>query len=188
MRAEKLGFLSIFLASICCVVPVSLALLGLGGLGVGAFIGSNHWYFVGAAAVLLTAAWINFVKERRRCATERCEMTGGKIARVTLPAATVAVIGFAALNALSYSGSELPSPTLVSDAQAQVVIPVEGMTCFSCTEHVERSLKEIDGVNHVTASVPQKSVTVKYRKELVSIEQLVQAINRTGYQAKLPEG
>ena len=42
MESHKVGILSALAASVCCVGPVLLAALGLGSLGVGAFIGEYH--------------------------------------------------------------------------------------------------------------------------------------------------
>ncbi|MGH7819495.1 MAG: hypothetical protein ACREQ9_06970, partial [Candidatus Binatia bacterium] len=66
MRAKNLGFASVILASTCCVVPVGLAVLGLGSLGLGSLIGTYHWYFLGAAVVLLAVGWGYFLREKRR--------------------------------------------------------------------------------------------------------------------------
>ena len=46
------GILSMVLASTCCVLPVALAVAGLGGLGLGAFFGEYHWYFLASASAL----------------------------------------------------------------------------------------------------------------------------------------
>lgn len=76
---------------------------------------------------------------------------------------------------------------MVSAAYAQTVIPVEGMTCFSCELQVEHSLKDLEGVGEVKASAPQRSVTMSYDPARVSVEKLVEAVNQTGYRARLPE-
>lgn len=186
MQAIKLGIVSAFLASLCCVVPVGLAVLGLSGLGIGAFIGANHWYFIAGASVLLALSWYAYGRERRRCQTERCELVGGKTARITLPLATLAVVGFLGLNLYTYAGAGEQEVDLVSSAHAQITIPVEGMTCYSCTAHVEHSLKNVDGVQDATASVPQKAVTVTYDPKFTNVEQLIDAINKTGYRAHEP--
>ncbi len=188
MLATKLGLGSASLASLCCVVPVGLAVLGLGGLGVGAFIDANHWYFIAVAGVLLALSWYAYWRERRRCRTERCEIVGGKTARVALPLATLAVVGFFGLNLYTYAGADGQEIGLVPSAHAQITIPVEGMTCYSCTAHVEQNLKGLDGVQDVAASVPQKAVTVTYDPELISVEQLIDRVNETGYRAHKPIG
>jgi copper chaperone CopZ len=65
--------------------------------------------------------------------------------------------------------------------------PVEGMTCFSCEIHVEHSLKKLEGVREVKASSSDHSVTVSYDPAEVAVEKLVEAVNPTGYRARLPE-
>ncbi len=66
-------------------------------------------------------------------------------------------------------------------------IPVEGMTCVTCTIPVENSLKKLDGVQAAKASIPKKSVTVSYDPQQVQLEQLVEAVNATGYRAQMPK-
>ncbi|MBI3292251.1 MAG: hypothetical protein HYZ73_05525, partial [Elusimicrobia bacterium] len=74
MKAGSLGIFSAVLASVCCLGPVLLMLVGLGSLGVGALIGRYHWWFIGAAIILLTVAWRSDLKEAGRCRTAHCEM------------------------------------------------------------------------------------------------------------------
>lgn len=186
MQAQKLGVLSAIAASLCCVGPLLLAVLGLGGLGVGAFIGAYHWYFIAGATALLGVAWWNYWRERQRCATERCEMVGGRLARITLPLTTLAVAIFFGPNLYTYAGDGGSIPSLVADGYAQTTIPVDGMTCFSCTVHVEGSLQDLDGVRNVKASVSDKSVAISYDPAKIDVVQLVAAINETGYRAREP--
>ena len=188
MNFNKTGIISAALASVCCVGPLLLATLGLGGLGISAFIGEYHWYFIGGSTVVLTFAWVRFLRERRRCATERCEMVNGRLTRVTLPLATLAVVGFMGLNVYTYAEPDPVSSASVALAadQTEAVIPVDGMTCFTCTIAVEGSLVDLHGVGEVVASVQAKSVTVRFDAGQVSLEELVAAVNGTGFRAHMP--
>lgn len=189
MNFNKTGIISAALASVCCVGPLLLATLGLGGLGISAFIGEYHWYFIGGSTVVLTFAWVRFLRERRRCATEQCQMVNGRLTRVTLPLATLAVVGFTGLNAYTYAEPDPVSGTSVALAadQTEAVIPVDGMTCFTCTIAVEGSLVDLQGVGEVVASVHTKSVTVRFDAGKVSLEELVAAVNTTGFRAHMPQ-
>ncbi len=188
MNATKIGLVSAFVASLCCVAPVGLAVLGLGGLGIVAFIGANHWYFIAGAGGLIGLSWYAYLQERQRCKTERCEFVGGKVARVTLPLATLAVLGFFGLNLYAYAGVGGQGAGLLPLNHSLVTIPTEGMTCYSCAAHVEHSLTSVNGVEAATASVSAKTVTITYDPGLIGIEQLVNAINKTGYKARNPTG
>lgn len=42
MTPDRLGILSALFASVCCLGPVLLVVLGLGSLGLGAFLGRYH--------------------------------------------------------------------------------------------------------------------------------------------------
>ena len=188
MESNKTGMLSVLMASVCCVGPLLLAALGLGGLGVGAFIGAYHWYFIGGATVVLGFAWFNFLRERRRCQTERCEMAGGKLTRIMLPLATLGVAAFLAMNVYAYAGGTVADESLAAVAgQETVTIPVEGMTCFTCTITVEGSLEDLDGVREATANVPGKTVTVSFNPDKVTVKNMVEAVNETGYRAEFPD-
>ena len=185
MKADKLGILSALFASVCCVTPLLLVLLGLGSLGIGAVLGRFHWWFLGVALILLTVAWRRHFQERRRCATARCEMASGTPTRWTLLVASLVVAAFAGLNLVTFANQSqqtVPTPGGPSGTETQaVVIPVEGMACLSCELAIESSLKRLPGVAHVDANVAQHSVAVNYDPAQVTVEELIAAITKTGY-------
>ncbi len=186
MKPGKMGVLSAMLASVCCLGPIVLVLLGLGTLGIGALLGRYHWFFIGGAALVLIYAWRLYAKEKRRCDTESCQMESKASAQITLTIATIAVLLFAGLNFYTYVIARPPEAKAAQAQEAVVTIPVEGMVCFTCGLSVEASLKDLVGVHKAEASVKQHSVTVSYDPEKVKVEQMVATINRTGYRAQLP--
>lgn len=190
MKADKLGLVSALLASVCCLGPVLLVLLGLGSLGFGAVVGRYHWWFITAAILLLSVAWRSYLKEASRCQTASCQMTRGKMTRTVLTLASVVVAIFVSLNLYTYaSQSRRTNAAPASLAQgdvASVTIPVEGMTCFTCELTVESSLKKLSGVQSADAKVNEASAYVSYDPARVSLDDLVSAINKTGYHAKPP--
>ncbi|MBI2174971.1 MAG: hypothetical protein HYU33_07225, partial [Candidatus Omnitrophica bacterium] len=94
MKAARLGILSVLAASACCLGPVVLALLGLGGLGLGATLGRYHAWFIGVAVVLLAIGWYRYVKELRGCRTRRCQRTSSRFTKWSLIASSVVVAMF----------------------------------------------------------------------------------------------
>jgi len=191
MNPLRLGIVSVAIASLCCAGPLLLVALGLGSLGFGAALGRYHGWFIGAAIVLLTYAWRSYLKEVARCKAASCEMARGKTTRTILTLGSVVVALFVGLNVVTY-----PSPShrvngraAPSDEQqvASAVIPVEGMTCFTCELTVESSVKGLAGVRSVDAKVKDAAAYVEYDSLQVSVPQLIEAINKTGYKAKTPE-
>lgn len=144
-----------------------------------------------AAIVLLAVAWRSYLKESGRCRTARCEMAGGKRTRTALLLASTVVAVFVGLNLATYA-SQTRQATSTGTAPrsgrlASVVIPVEGMTCFTCELTVESSLKGLPGVRSVDAKVTESAAYVQYDPARVELEDLVAAINKTGYKASRPK-
>ena len=187
MDVNRIGISAVVQSSICCIGPLVLAGVGLGGLGIGAWIGIYHWHFMAVAGLALGLGWYFYHRERRRCRTERCEMARGDATRITLSLATLVVLGFFGLNVYSYAGDSSAEGTVPGSGELTVEIPVEGMTCVSCTITVERRLNDLKGVAKTTASVPEKSVTVRYDPTKVDLAEMVRAVNETGFRARMPD-
>ena len=185
MKAKNLGIFSALFASICCVGPLILVLVGLGSLGIGAVIGRYHWLFLGGGVLLIIVAWFSYFKERESCQLNTCEMKSKKATLIILLiSATFIVIFFAGLNLYAYLGKSTALSTTSSKSNLEnVIIPVEGMTCLTCEITVASSLKKVDGVISASASAKEKSAKVIYDSKRTNIEQLVEAINKTGYKA-----
>ncbi len=188
MKADKLGILSALLASVCCVTPLILVLLGLGSLGIGAALGRFHWWFLLAAIGLLTYGWRAHVQEQRRCRTAQCEMRRSNTTRGVLMSASVIVAAFVGLNLYTHASQRAATPSPTSAASANIVLPVEGMTCLTCELTVESSLKRLPGVASADANVAQQNVTVHYDPAQVTVDKLIAAVNKTGYEASRPQG
>lgn len=80
-----------------------------------------------------------------------------------------------------------PATSVASEKQDQVVIPVKGMTCAGCSAAVRVAVKRLDGVVSVEVDHEKASATVVRNPEKVTVEQIVEAINRTGFKASPPE-
>ncbi len=61
------------------------------------------------------------------------------------------------------------------------VIKVERMHCPLCTTAVKKAIKELDGIEKVSAILNTKEVTVIY-DEKVKMEDLLKAIKTTSYE------
>ncbi len=185
MRAEKLGFLSAILASTCCTVPLGLALLGLGGLGLGSVIGAYHWYLVGAAVALLALAWGYFLREKGRMQALASELKNERTTRASLSIASAVVAFFVALNVYATLGGARSDAMSQPLAAEIVTVPVRGMSCVSCEWPIESNLKKLDGVLEADASAARSNVTVKVRPGAVSLDAVAAAVRAAGYEPDL---
>ena len=67
----------------------------------------------------------------------------------------------------------------------QVQIPVEGMTCAACQARVQRALARVPGVDDASVNLLAHRASVRFDATRVRPEDLVAAIQRTGYEARL---
>src|SRR5262249_41095706 len=127
-------------------------------------------------------------REQAGCACQHRSVNGRGITLMTLLLASTIVGVLAVLNISSYVfASSAPPAASVSSARLQrVVIPVDGMTCVTCEIAVRHALKRIDGVKSAHVSAAKKTATVDYESAKTNPEQLIAAINATGYRAALP--
>ena len=64
-------------------------------------------------------------------------------------------------------------------------LAVEGMTCASCANRIEKNLNQIDGVE-ASVNFATENASVSFDPARVDTEQLVEAVEQAGYTAKLP--
>jgi Cu+-exporting ATPase len=75
----------------------------------------------------------------------------------------------------------------VSTASREAItIPVSGMTCAACQARVQRTLAKQPGVEDAAVNLMMQSAAVKYDPAVITPDDLVQAIRKTGYGAELP--
>jgi len=186
MKAKQAGIVAVILGSTCCIGPLLLVAIGVGGGTV--FIGRYHWFFIIAAMVALTWAWVKYLREKTICDCEHKAMAGKRNAIMTLLITTALVIGFAGLNVSRYVFGSLPpaAQTQLPNGLSRVVVSVDGLSCVACEIPVRHALRRIDGVKAIYVSAATKTATVEYEPAKTNPERLVAAINSTGYRASLP--
>ncbi len=71
-------------------------------------------------------------------------------------------------------------------AETTLELPIEGMTCASCANRIEKKLNRIDGVQ-AAVNYATEQAAVHYDPERVTPEQLVAVVEGIGYRARLPQ-
>lgn len=67
-----------------------------------------------------------------------------------------------------------------SDIQS-VAFDIKGMTCNGCASHVENDVNKLPGILKVHASYEEATAKVEFDQTKVSLAQIEEAINGTGY-------
>lgn len=62
---------------------------------------------------------------------------------------------------------------------------IQGMTCSSCSSHVEKAVKKLDGVSTVSVNLLSNNMIVNYNENIINNEQIIQAVKEAGYGASL---
>lgn len=62
-------------------------------------------------------------------------------------------------------------------------LSIKGMTCSGCERRIEFALMALEGVKKARASFSQSRVELEYDEELISLEKIIAAIEKQGYQA-----
>ena len=76
-------------------------------------------------------------------------------------------------------------PTPAATQLEIVSFPVEGMTCASCVNRITRFLSKVDGVQIANVNLASESATVRYDAGMVTVADLVAAVDAAGYVARL---
>ncbi|MCJ7774743.1 MAG: heavy metal translocating P-type ATPase, partial [Desulfobacterales bacterium] len=71
---------------------------------------------------------------------------------------------------------------------AKVNLPITGMTCANCSMNIERALnKKVPGIISASVNFASERAAVEYIPEVSSIDDIIRAIEKAGYNAILPE-
>lgn len=60
--------------------------------------------------------------------------------------------------------------------------PVKGMSCASCSAHVGKALRSVEGVVEVNVNLPMNRATVKFDDAVCTAQQLQQSVERMGFE------
>lgn len=79
-------------ASLCCILPLGLVLLGIGSGGFMMTTMRYSYFFIPLGAVGLSLGYFLYFREKRRCKSTACRMAGGKLNLIVLIFASLVVM------------------------------------------------------------------------------------------------
>jgi copper chaperone CopZ len=65
----------------------------------------------------------------------------------------------------------------------KTILQLEGMHCSACAMNIDFDVEDLAGVQSVKTSYARQECEVTYDSSLVSIDQIIDQINQTGYKA-----
>jgi copper chaperone CopZ len=182
------GLLAAVAASVCCITPV-LALLG----GASGIASSFSWiepfrpYLIGLTVLVFAFAWYQKLKPQKQVDCD-CEEDNKKSFWQSKSFLGIVTVVAGLLIAFPYYAKAFyPRPketkVLVVDNSniQQAVFKINGMTCESCTQHVNSEISKVKGIVSFQTSYENANSIVKFDNSKTCIDSIVAAINSTGY-------
>ena len=72
-------------------------------------------------------------------------------------------------------------------SEAQLSLPITGMSCASCVSHVEKALQELPGVSHTVVNLATGKASIVYNPAHVGLADFQRAVDYIGYQVAISE-
>lgn len=190
-KSAGAGLFAAIIASLCCITPVFSLLAGISGIAATfSWVEPFRPYLIALTIGVLTFAWYQklkpWTKEGIECACEEDEKPSFWQSKRFLGIVTVfagLMLALPSYSQIFYPDSD-SSSSVVDEQQShvkQAAFKIKGMTCSGCESHVNNEVGKLEGVQEVKASYENENAVVKYDPEKVKEEQIVEAINKTGY-------
>jgi mercuric ion transport protein len=185
--------LTAIVASLCCILPLLAALLGLSGVAAASAFAKWRPVFLLATVVLLGLGWYLTYRKPKEACTEGAACATKPVAKwnkVVLWAATAMVVIMATFPI--YSGaiarwtqsSSPPAAGQTSADTATLKVKIPSMDCDACAAGIQAVLQRQSGVQRAQVSFATKEAVVQYNAQKTSKEKLIAAIDQTGFKAE----
>ncbi len=74
-----------------------------------------------------------------------------------------------------------PSAAIEEKGKAQLILPIQGMSCASCVKNIEKGLRTVEGVLQASVNFGTEKATVVFDPMCVTPEKLIETVNEVGY-------
>jgi len=96
------------------------------------------------------------------------------------------------IDAINATGYKVVSTKVIDQSKApvitvgdldlqEIVLPVAGMTCSGCEQHIDHEVAKLTGVSEIKASYDNSNTIVKFDPRKTTKEEIIEAINGTGF-------
>lgn len=186
------GIFTAIAASLCCITPVLALISGVSGAA-SAFSWMEPFrpYLLGLTILVLAFAWYQKLKPRTakeiQCDCEEDNKKPFMQTKTFLGIITVfafLMMAFPYYGHIFYPKADKQVIIVSSNNIQEVKFKVSGMTCASCEEHVKHAVNALPGIVSVSANSVEGNATVKFDNSKTSKDEIVKAIDATGYKVK----
>ncbi|HLF46093.1 MAG TPA: mercuric transport protein MerTP [Chitinophagaceae bacterium] len=182
------GLITAVAASFCCITPVLAFLGGASGLASSfSWIEPYRPYLIGLTVAVFSFAWYKKLKLKKQVDCECVADTKRSFWQSKPFLVTITILAGLLIAFPYYAKVFYPKPQQIKviivdkSNMQQAVFKIKGMTCESCTEHVNSELSKVNGVVEFQTSYEKTNSTVKFDNSKTTIDSIAAAINSTGY-------
>jgi copper chaperone CopZ len=177
-------------ASLCCITPILALLAGIGGIASAfSWLEPLRPILIGTTVLLLVFAFYRAYKPKNKNTDCACENDSKKENFINSKGFLwiVALVSILLLTFPYYSHSLIPHRNIQTNTSSKsaeifnLTLEIQGMTCSGCERHVNHELSKIKGVFEYQTSYQKGISVVKYDTVMTSKDEIIKAINRTGY-------
>ncbi len=196
MEKEKLtttgAVAAAIIASLCCIGPVVIALIGVGSTGVFTAFEPLRPYFIGLTVVLLALAfYLTYRKHEVICADGTCKIeSAGKWNKIAVWFATLVAAIAIAFPAFNFTNAAAAQAMLNQNRQQHstiAILDIEGMDCKGCAKGLEATLGRAAGVKKAAVEFEKSRAVVEYDSTRTTLERLITVVDEAGFKAKRNE-
>lgn len=180
-------------ASICCIGPLLLLTLGIGGAWVSNLTALEAYrpYFIGITLLFLGIAFYQVYKpQKQKCSPgSECEVSPSrkkeKIFLWMISIVSAGLIAFPYLFPKAVSAAKKSRVSAQLPSASVAVLKLNNLSCPSCAVSVEHALEQEEGVLNVSVSFEESKAIVNYDPALVQPEELIQRTKEAGFPSSL---
>ena len=172
-----------FLASLCCIGPIALLVLGSTSIGLFTVFEPLRPVFGVLSVVALVFAYSKiFGKEKAACCETENSKKSMKKQKQFLLGITPLVFG---LLAFPYFAGGFQDDNSAEHAGIKSEWVIEGMTCQGCAAGMEGAFKATEGMNYCSVSYEKGMMICYTDKSKLSSDNIPALVNRNGFKAIL---
>lgn len=182
------GIAAAVIASLCCIGPLFVALLGAGSIAGFSIFEVYRPYLIGLTSVLIGFAfYLTYRKRKIKCEDGTCKVeSAGKWAKSGVWTATL-LAGVAV--AFPYFGfAPQSSLNKAVDSTAVVILSISGMDCKACAAGLEGSLAGMKGVRKARVDFEGGKAMLDYDPKIVKPAAFIDRVNESGFTATIKKG
>jgi copper chaperone CopZ len=189
------SILAAITASLCCIGPLIVVLLGASGFAASAAFEKWRPVFLGVTFALLALAWYLTYRKPKAACDEGAACATKPVAKwnklvlwfstaCVLVAAAFPSLSSAILRATQSNSDACCATSAVADANSAVLkVRISSMDCAACALNIQSVLRKESGVQHAQVSFDTKEAVVRYDATRISPEKLIAVIDQTGFKA-----